>query len=321
VEFKIARLDKLATTLTIFVTILLVGLSIFFILKVPHGWIFAILMLSIVFVSYLLSPVKYYFLGSKLVIQKVIGKKIIIPLEEVRGYVVIPDFAKLRVARTLGNGGLFGYYGMFSTAEYGTINCQLRNLKEIFIIKTACGMFAISPADRLKFEEYLVNAVRGLKGTIETLVPSMPRATEHAHPLILILPIVIFICTTAMVLFLYPGLPERMAVHFDMHGTPDGWASRSSFIISGLIPATVLFAISVIIFLFVRRATRKPALPYLIVVIFAFFQLFAAYVSLDTYWINKKDAHLVPFPYNIIGYVLIIAVLLYVYYRRIKGSN
>lgn len=320
-EFKIARLDKLATTLTIFVTILLVGLSIFFILKVPHGWIFAILMLSIVFVSYLLSPVKYYFLGSKLVIQKVIGKKIIIPLEEVRGYVVIPDFAKLRVARTLGNGGLFGYYGMFSTAEYGTINCQLRNLKEIFIIKTACGMFAISPADRLKFEEYLVNAVRGLKGTIETLVPSMPRATEHAHPLILILPIVIFICTTAMVLFLYPGLPERMAVHFDMHGTPDGWASRSSFIISGLIPATVLFAISVIIFLFVRRATRKPALPYLIVVIFAFFQLFAAYVSLDTYWINKKDAHLVPFPYNIIGYVLIIAVLLYVYYRRIKGSN
>ena len=279
------------------------------------------MMLSIVFVSYLLSPVKYYFLGSKLVIQKVIGKKIIIPLEEVRGYVVIPDFAKLRVARTLGNGGLFGYYGMFSTAEYGTINCQLRNLKEIFIIKTACGMFAISPADRLKFEEYLVNAVRGLKGTIETLVPSMPRATEHAHPLILILPIVIFICTTAMVLFLYPGLPERMAVHFDMHGTPDGWASRSSFIISGLIPATVLFAISVIIFLFVRRATRKPALPYLIVVIFAFFQLFAAYVSLDTYWINKKDAHLVPFPYNIIGYVLIIAVLLYVYYRRIKGSN
>jgi len=320
-EFSTARLDKLAATLTIFVTILLVALSIFFILKIPHGWIFAVLMLSIILVSYLLSPSKYYFLGSKLVIKKVIGKKIIIPLEEIHGYVVVPDFAKLRVARTLGNGGLFGYYGMFSTAEYGTINCQLRSLKEIIIIKTARGTFAISPVDRQKFEEYLVNSVRGLKGTIETLVPSMPHTIEYANPWILILPAAIFICTAVMILLLYPGLPERMAVHFDMHGTPDGWASRSSFIISGLIPAFVLFAITVIIFLFVRRTTRKLALPYLIVLIFVFFQLFIAYVSLDTYWINTRDGHLVPFPYNIIGYVLMIAVLMYVYYRKIKVSS
>ena len=320
-EFNVAKLDKVATALTISVTILLLGLSIFFILKVPHGWIFAILMLSIVLISYLLSPAKYYIMGSKLVIQKFIGKRIVIPLEDVHGYAVIPDFAKLRVARTFGNGGLFGYYGMFSTAEYGTINCQLRNLKEIFVIKTTHGMFAISPAHRSKFEEYLVNTVQGLRGTIETLVPSVPSATEYANPLILILPALIFIFTVVMVLSLYPGLPERIAVHFDMHGTPDGWASSTSFIISGIIPATVLFVISVTIFLFVRRATRKPTLPYLIVVLFAFIQLFIAYVSFDTYWINKKGAHLVPFPYNMMGYVLIIAVVSYVYYRKIKERS
>lgn len=319
-EFKPARLDKLATIVTAFVTVLLVGLSIFFIIKVPFGWLFAILMMSIVIFSYLLSPARYFFDGRKLVIEKVIGKKIIIPLEDVEGYTMIPDFTKLRVARTFGNGGLFGYYGSFSTAEYGTLNCQLKNLKQVLIIKTSHRTYAISPADAKRFEEYFTNAVRGLKSELTELRPALPSTLCHASPLILLLPAAIFVLTMVLVLSLYPQLPDRIAVHFDMHGNPNGWASRSSFIASGLIPAAVLFIVSVAVFFLIRRTTQKPTLPYMIVGLFSVFQLFTAFISLDTYWLNIHDTHLIPFPYNIIGYVVIIVVLLFVYYRKTRTT-
>jgi hypothetical protein len=267
-----------------------------------------------------LSPARYFFDGRRLIIEKVIGKKIIIPLEDIEGYAMIPDFTKLRVARTFGNGGLFGYYGTFSTAEYGTINCQLKNLKQVFIIKTTRRTFAISPADAKRFEEHFTNTVKGLKPELKELAPAMPSTMHLANLLILILPAAIFILTIILVLSLYPQLPARIAVHFDMHGNPNGWASRSSFIASGLIPAAVLFVINVAVFFLTRRTTRKPTLPYMIVGLFSVFQLFAAFVSLDTFWINIHDSHLIPFPYNIIGYMVIIVVLLFVYYRKVRTT-
>jgi hypothetical protein len=319
-EFKTARLDKLARILTVCVTVLLVGLSVFFIIKVPYGWLFAVLMISIILFSYLLSPARYYFEGGRLVIEKVIGKKIFIPLEQVTGYAMVPDFTKLRVARTFGNGGLFGYYGTFSTAEYGTLNCQLTNLKQVFIIKTAQGLFAISPADTLRFQEYFTSTVQGLTTKMTALTPATPSTIRQASPLILLLPAAIFLLTMVMVFSLYPQLPDRIAVHFDMQGNPDGWASRSSFIASGFIPAAVLFVVSVAVFFLMRRSTHRPTLPYMVVALFSVFQLFTAFISLDTYWINTRDAHLIPFPYNIIGYVVIIVVLLFVYYRKTRTT-
>jgi hypothetical protein len=319
-EFRLSRLDKGATITTIFVTALLVALSAFFIIKVPYGWVVAILMMSIIVFSYLLSPTKYQFDGSRFVIQKVIGKRIIIALEDIEGYALVPDFSKLRVARTFGNGGLFGYYGTFSTIEYGTLSCQLTNLKQVFIMKTNRGTFAISPADTVRFEEHLVNSVKGITGEIKPLIPTKPEAVKYANPLILILPLALFTLTAIMVLALYQQLPERIAVHFDFHGNPDGWSSRTSFIISGFIPATVLCAISIVSFFVTRRATAKATLPYMLVALFAVFQLFVAYTTLDTFWINKYDTHPIAFPYNIVGYVVIIVILLVVYYRKTKTA-
>ncbi|GAI69035.1 unnamed protein product, partial [marine sediment metagenome] len=40
-EFKIAKLDKMAIVVSIAATVFLIGLSIFFIIKVPFGWAFA----------------------------------------------------------------------------------------------------------------------------------------------------------------------------------------------------------------------------------------------------------------------------------------
>lgn len=320
-EFKVARLDRPALIITLVVSILLICLATFFIIEVPYGWTFAIGMLAIILICYLLSPKTYALYEGKLIIQKVIGKKISIPLEDVKAYTVVPNFAKLRVSRTFGNGGLFGYYGLFSTAEYGAISCQLRSLKDVIIIKTKRGAFALSPRQRPRFEEHLVNMAKGLGAEISALVPTAPGDIRQASPLILLLPAAILVSTIALVLLLYPGLPDRIAIHFDMQGNPDGWASRTSFMVSGLLPAVILFMLNTLIFFFVRRTTTRPSLPYLMVMLFTVFQLFALYVSLDTYWINVHDHHLVPFPFNIIAYVLVIVIMLIFYYRKIRTSN
>jgi hypothetical protein len=319
-EFRVARLDRPALITTLAVTILLLGLATFFIIKVPYGWIFAIGMLAIILLSYLMSPKKYSLHGGTLVIHKVIGKKISIPLEDVLAYTVVPNFAKLRVSRTFGNGGLFGYYGLFSTAEYGTISCQLRNLKDVIIIKTTHGAFALSPEQGSIFEDQLVNVVRGIRGEVAALTSTAPRDIRQAKPMILILPAAIFALTVVAVLLLYAKMPDRVAIHFDMQGSPNGWASRTSFMVSGLIPASILFILNMLMFFLVRRTTTRPTLPYLIVLLFAVFQLFALYVSLDTYSINVHDHHIVPFPYNIIGYGLVVVVVLFFYYRKTRTS-
>ena len=318
-EFKISKLDRTGTIITASVTFFLIALSVFFILEGPYGWVFAILMLSVIALSYLLSPSKYSIEGGSLIIWKVIGTKIMIPLQEVEGSTTVLDFAKLCISRTFGNGGLFGYYGLFSTREYGALNCQLRRLKDVVLIRTKENTYAISPADIPRFKEYFDSAVHGAGGSIMQLEPVSAEKIRLANPLILIVPAAIFIFTVIMVLVLYPALPDRIAVHFDLQGNPDGWASRTSFMISGLIPATILLVVSTVIFFYVRRTANKAAAPYLIVGLFAAFQFFAGYVSIDTYWVNRYDSHLIPFPHSIIAYGVIVIALLLIYYRTVRA--
>lgn len=118
-------------------------------------------MISIVLFSYLLSPSRYYIQGGNFVIEKVVGKKIIIPLNIIEGYIEVVDFNKLKPVRSMGNGGLFGYYGIFATKDYGNINCQLARLKNIIIIKSKSGFFAISPEK----PELLIDWLKSTTGT------------------------------------------------------------------------------------------------------------------------------------------------------------
>ena len=320
-EFKTARLDTLATIISIFVTTLLVGLSIMFISKVPYGWIGSVIMVLIVLISYLLSPKRYFFEGSKFIIEKVVGTKIVIPLSEIEGYAAIPNLMKLKVARTFGNGGLFGYYGIFSTAEYGIINCQLTSLKNILIIKSKKGNFAISPLEFDKFEEYLKTTVSGITGEIVTIQPMEPEKMKYANAFILIIPIVLFVLTIMILLLTYAQLPDRIAIHFDFHGNPDGWGSRTSYLVSGIVPSSVLLCITIILFFCIRRTTSNPAVPNFWVILMSFVQIFVAYISFDTYWINRFDTHLIPLWYITIGFLVILAVLLLFYYRNLTRQG
>lgn len=319
-KFQPARLDTTATIVSVVVSTLLIGFSVFFLIKVPFGWAFAVLMLFIIAVSFLLSPKRYYFQGGQLVIEKMIGKEIVIKAEDIEGYAHIPDFSKLRVARTFGNGGLFGYYGIFTTAEYGTVNCQMTRLKNIIIIKSKKGVFAISPAEHDRFKEHLIAITSGITGEITQLESRVMERSEYANVLILIIPITIFIITCIMVLLNYTQLPERIAVHFDFHGTPDRWGSRVSYLISGIVPASILLSIGIAAFLIVRRTTPNRVLPNFLVIIVAFIQLFIAYIALTTYWTNKHMKYLIPLPYSIIIFFILLISMLFYYYTIIKKS-
>jgi hypothetical protein len=319
-KFQPARLDTTATIVSVVVSTLLIGFSVFFLIKVPFGWTFAVLMIAIIAVSFLLRPKRYYFQRGNLIIEKMIGKKIIIRAEDIEGYALIPDFSKLRVARTFGNGGLFGYYGMFTTAEYGTINCQMTRLKNIIIIRSKKGVFAISPAEQERFKEHLKATTAGMTAELELLEPKVVERSEYANALILIIPITLFIITCIMVLSTYTQLPERIAVHFDFHGTPDRWGSKVSYLISGIVPASILLVIGIAAFFIVRRTTSNRSLPNFLVIIVAFVQLFSAYTALNTYWTNKYMKHLIPLSYSIIIFVILLIGLLSYYYLIVKKS-
>ncbi|MGB3342224.1 MAG: DUF1648 domain-containing protein [bacterium] len=316
-EFEPARLDRTATVVSILVTAFLLGLSIFFIIKVPWGWIFAIFMMVIPLMCYLWSPKKYVFKNDLLIIEKIAGRQISIRLSDIEAYVRIPNFIKLKVARTFGNGGLFGFYGFFSTAEYGEINCQLTSLKDIIIIKTKKMNYALSPINCEDLEQYLIKDVRGLTGNIESLKPRTMDKKILASPMILILPAILFIALVTMVLLNYSQLSERIAVHFNTYGQPDRWGARSSYLISGLIPSTILFLLTIGVFFFVRKTTNKPAIPNFLVIIMSFILLFTACTSLATFWINKYGEQLIPMYYGIIIFGVLLIALLFFYYQKI----
>jgi len=317
-EFKTARLDHTATFVSAIASALLVGISIFFLIMIPSGWVFSILMMLIIVCCYALSPKRYVFKERQFIIEKVIGRKITVPIDEIEAYACVSNFARLKVARTFGNGGLFGYYGMFSTAEYGTINCQLTNLRNVLIIKSKRGVFAVSPAEPDLFEQHLKTTA----GVVETeeLKPRVIEKREYASALILIIPICLFFINMTTLFLTYAQLPDRIAVHFDFQGYPDRWGPKISYLISGIMPASILLAIGIAAFLIVRRTTTNRILPNFLIIIVAFIQLFVAYLTFDTYWINKHNTHLMPLAYSITLFVIVLIGLLSYYYKVVKKS-
>ncbi len=314
-EFRSAKLDRGARILTCVVTVLLVGLATFFMLAVPFGWIFALLVVSIIVITYLWSPKRIIISDTSLTIEKNIGTKTVVPLDDVRGYAQIPDFAKLTVARTFGNGGLFGYYGIFSTAEYGDIHCALTRLKNIFLIKTVSRTYAVSPDNHDVFKEHIAN-IPSASGQVMQLEPITEPIT-YASPMVLIVPTVLFLLIALFVILNYAHMPDRIAVHFDIHGNPDGWGSKSSYLISGLVPSAILLIIGFLVFFVVRRASRNQAIPPMLVTIVACIQLFIAYTTVETYWMNKYGTHLIPLAYGITAFVVTMVFLYIFYYRKL----
>ncbi len=312
-EFKPAKLDPIALLTSIITGTVLIFFSLFFLVKqIPFGWLFSLLMVAIIIISYLLSPKTYYIQGGSFVIEKVIGRKITIPLNVIEGIVQIENFNKLKPVRSMGNGGLFGYYGIYTTKDFGNVNCQLTRLKNILIIKSKKGCFAISP-DK---PERLIDYLKAINTDITINEPvKLERVVKMANPLILLIPDTIFTITLIIVILLYNKLPLKIATHFDIQGNPDGWSPKISFLYLSILPQVILMVTNFIVFFAMRNRYRNPQIVYLVVIIISSIQALLLYLSLDIYWYNVYNFHILPFYYVFAGFVIILVLLLIIYNR------
>jgi hypothetical protein len=317
-DFKPAKLDASARFISVFTVIFLTAMSIFFIFRMPYGWVFATVMMSIILVAYALSVKRYYFEGGKLVIEKAVGKKTIIPLAELESILVVDNFMSLKPLRAFGNGGLFGYYGIYTTLDYGKMSCNLTGLKNVILIKTRNGIHALSPAEPDRFQDYLKNAVLGITGKLETLQPLTPAEKKYANPLILIIPGAIFALTLILVFAFYPSLPDIIASHFDARGLANGWSRKNVFLFMSLMPAAIVFALNILLFFIVRKRSPEPKVTYFVVGLFSLIQLLMAFAPFDIYWFNTRHEHFFSFFYVFIGFLVLFLAAIYIYYRLIK---
>lgn len=48
-----------------------------------------------------------------------------------------------------------------------------------------------------------------------------------------------FIVLLLQIFFYYPDLPDRMAVHFDLSGNPDGWSDKTTFLVLMIVAVVI----------------------------------------------------------------------------------
>ena len=319
-RFKPARLETCSAVITIVTALLLSAMAIWLALKMPppSGWISAAALLAIVLGCYLWSVKEYRREGDNLIIEKVIGTKTIIPFKDIEHALLIDNFMALKPMRVFGNGGLFGYYGIFSTVDYGHISCHLTRLRRIIMIRAKGRIYAVSPAEDQRFMEMITSAAPSADRRPESLPTIRPETIRYAHSLILLIPDAILTISIILAVVIYPKLPPVIATHFDGQGVPNGWSTRQIFLIVSLLPCLILFALNVLIFFAIRRRVPDPRVTYFITGLLSFMQLFFAYIMLDIYSYSVKQSHFIPLSYMMYIFFGIIAVGFFVYYRMIR---
>jgi hypothetical protein len=106
------------------------------------GCLGALLLLA----TYAWSPRSYTISERSILVKRLIGT-VRIPLDGIReARIATPDDFRDCI-RLLGNGGLFGYYGQFSTAKLGECKWYVTNQSNAVVIVTRTGTTVFSPDD------------------------------------------------------------------------------------------------------------------------------------------------------------------------------
>jgi len=106
-----------------------------------------IFLLSIVVFVFLFSIKNYAISGNTLIIQRWINK-VEIPFTEIKEARILGENEMGMVFRTFGVGGLFGYFGKFSSSKLGSITYYAtQNKNKIFIALKSGKKILITPDD------------------------------------------------------------------------------------------------------------------------------------------------------------------------------
>lgn len=142
------RWSKSVWGISIVTTLVLIGVGFMYLLipDAEMGWErYLLMMLMVPFpaIVFCTSPRYLCLYGNELIIKRWVGRvtiytKDIISIEEADRSVI------LRSKRTMGNGGMFGYFGHFHSRLYGKYRMFAGELSNLYLIRTSKQAYVIS---------------------------------------------------------------------------------------------------------------------------------------------------------------------------------
>jgi len=152
----------------------IVCLGLLAVMFAVHSIALGCLSLLIMFLGYAYSPRGYALEGRAIVMTRAIGT-VRIPLEDVReARKATPDDFRGCI-RLWGSGGLFGYYGLFSTAQLGKSTWYVTNRSNAVVLITGAKTILVSPDDPYEFLA-AIGSVAPLSGNVTPRSSSAPGA-------------------------------------------------------------------------------------------------------------------------------------------------
>ncbi len=132
--------------LTVKIVSLLVFVAALGAVVASHSVVVAFLVFLVICLSYAYSARGYVCEGPRLIVKRLVGD-VTISLDGLREARVATgdDFRGCR--RLWGNGGLFGYYGLFRTTKLGKCTWYVTNRKNAVVLVTAAKTVVLSPDD------------------------------------------------------------------------------------------------------------------------------------------------------------------------------
>jgi energy-coupling factor transporter transmembrane protein EcfT len=106
----------------------------------------AVIILSAFVFAYVYRPISYTVTQDQLIINRAAGS-VHIPRSSIKSVDVIHRNLVDGSMRTFGVGGLFGYYGRFSNAKFGTMSWYVRRMDHLVFINTNAEKILVSPDD------------------------------------------------------------------------------------------------------------------------------------------------------------------------------
>jgi len=136
-----ASYDSMTKAVSVVVCLLLIAVA-----TVVHIIFIALLFPLLIALAYAYSPRGYVLTEDAIVIKRLIGD-VRVPLAGIREIRAGTPADFTGCIRIWGNGGLFGYYGLFRTARLGKCSWYVTNRGKTVIVSTQSKVLVLSPDD------------------------------------------------------------------------------------------------------------------------------------------------------------------------------
>ena len=194
-----ASLDTAAKTISavVFVIVAVVAALTQNLLAVGAGILILVL-------SYAWAPRGYTLEGGTLFIHRLVGT-VRIPLERAQVRLASTEDLSATI-RLFGNGGLFGYYGLFTTAKLGKCTWYVTDRSKAVVIVTTARTVLVSPSDPTAFLS--ATGAHGGQPSVSAAIRAQGPRYRVVAPLLAVAFGMIALGVVAMALLYSPGPPS-----------------------------------------------------------------------------------------------------------------